>query len=70
MNSRINEMESGPPAAEVAGFDLFRLSRSKRIVDISPNTLRGYFNAGLRCYRRGRAVFVSKNELEVFIKAK
>jgi hypothetical protein len=51
----------------VASFDLFRLSKSKAAVDLCPNTLRGYFKQGLRYYRQGKAVFVSRGELQVFI---
>jgi len=51
------------------GFDLFRLSRSKEVVDVCPNTLRAYFKEGLRFYQRGKAVFVSKSELRNFITA-
>ena len=50
-----------------AGFDLFRLSRSKAIVDLAPNTLRKYNRSGLNFYRRGKAVFISKMELRDFI---
>jgi len=53
-----------------ASFDLFRLTKSKGVVDISPNTLRKYFSDGLPCYRRGKATFVSKIELEDFIRRK
>lgn len=53
---------------EAACFDLFRLSKSKDIVDICPNTLRTYFRAGLKFYRQGKAVFVSKQELAGFIR--
>jgi hypothetical protein len=48
-------------------FPMFRLSRSKATVDISPNTLRKFFKQGLPCYRRGKAVFVAKAELFAFI---
>ena len=50
-----------------AGFDLFRLSKSKAEVDISPNTLRAYNQQGLPFYHRGKAIFVSKAELATFI---
>ena len=53
-----------------AGFDLFRLSISKDVVDVCPNTLRAYFKQGLPHYRRGKAVFISKAELAEFIKGK
>jgi len=48
-------------------FDLFRLSKSKQVVDICPNTLRAYNNHGLPFYHRGKAIFVSKAELATFI---
>lgn len=53
------------------GFDLFRLTRSKEIVDICPNTLRHYHKHGLPFYsRKGeRAVYVSISDLEKFLKA-
>jgi hypothetical protein len=49
-------------------FDLFRLSKSKREVGLAPNTIRGYAKGGLALYRRGRGVFVSRSELEAFIR--
>lgn len=49
-------------------FELFRLSNSKKVVDISTNTLRDYNKRGLPFYRQGKAVFVSKTELIDFIK--
>ena len=49
-------------------FDLFRLSKSKDVVDVCSNTIRSYFKLGLSHYRRGKAVFVSKAELEAFIR--
>ena len=52
-----------------SGFDLFRLSKSKEIVDVCSNTLRSYFKLGLPFYNRGKAVFVSKTELDAFIRA-
>jgi hypothetical protein len=48
-------------------WDLFRLSKSKSAVDICSNTLRAYFKKGLKSYRQGKAVFVSKSELAAFI---
>lgn len=50
------------------GFDLFRLSKSKDVVDVCSNTLRSYFKQGLPCYNRGKAVYVSKAELAAFIR--
>jgi hypothetical protein len=51
-----------------SGFDLFRLSKSKEVVDVCSNTIRAYFKQGLPCYQRGKAVFVSKTELAAFIR--
>lgn len=58
-----------PNNANGQSFDLFRLSKSKAVVDICPNTLREYSKQGLKFYKRGKAVFVSKTELEQFIRA-
>jgi len=49
-------------------FDLFRLSKSKSTVDLCSNSLREYNRNGLPFYRRGRAVFVSKMELDQYIR--
>ena len=51
-------------------FDLFRLSKSKEVVDVCSNTLRAYFKDGLPFYKRGRAIFISKSELAGFIRGK
>jgi hypothetical protein len=53
----------------ITSSDLFRLSKSKVVVDVCPNTLRSYIRDGLPCYRRGKAIFVSKTEFEQFIRA-
>ncbi len=50
-----------------SGFDLFRLSKSKEVVDVCPNTVREYNRQGLPFYHRGKAIFVSKIELAQFI---
>ncbi len=50
-----------------SAFDLFRLSKSKEVVDVCPNTLREYNRRGLPFYHRGKAIFVSKIELARFI---
>jgi hypothetical protein len=50
-------------------FDLVRLSKSKKTVDLAPNTIREYSREGLNLYRRGRAVFFSRGELAHFIKS-
>ena len=49
-------------------WDLFRITKSKQTVDLSANTLRAYHKQGLPFYRRGKTVFVSKAELEAFIR--
>lgn len=51
-------------------FDLFRLTKSKKEVDLAPNTIRAYATQGLRTYRIGRACFVSRVELAEFIRNK
>jgi hypothetical protein len=51
-------------------FEMFRLSRSKQTVDICPNTLRSWHAAGLKFYRIGKAVFISRAELAAFIRGK
>jgi hypothetical protein len=53
-----------------ASFDLFRLSKSKEVVDVCSNTLRAYFKQGLPFYQRGKAIFISKTELAAFIRGK
>ena len=63
-NSTMKLADSLQPAN---GFDLFRLSRSKAVVDVCPNTLRAYFKAGLPYYRMGKAIFVSRSQLQAFI---
>ena len=50
-------------------FDLFRLSKSKEVVDLAPNTLRAYHAEGLAFYKKGKAVFVSKAEVAAFIRS-
>lgn len=64
-----------PPKARIqaetphqSGFDFFRISHSKREVDLSPNTVRAFAKEGLRLYRSGKITFVSKTELGFFIR--
>jgi hypothetical protein len=54
------------PTAE--SFDLCRISKSKQICDVAPNTIRAYAKKGLRIYRAGKSCFFSKSELINFIK--
>lgn len=49
-------------------FDLFRLTKAKEAVDVCANTLREYHGRGLPFYRQGRAVFISRSELAMFIR--
>jgi hypothetical protein len=51
-------------------FDLVRLTRAKRAVDVCPNTIRAYAKEkeGLNLYRKGRAVFFSRAELNDYIR--
>jgi hypothetical protein len=55
------------PLQPNSGFDLFRLSKSKREVDLSPNTLRAYFKRGLPHFKMGKAIFISRAQLHQFI---
>ncbi len=48
-------------------FDLARLSKSKREVDLSPTTIRAYSRLGLRLHKVGKAVFFSRSELTALI---
>jgi hypothetical protein len=50
-----------------SGFDLFRLTKSKEVVDVCPNTLRTYFKKGLRFYKQGKAIFISKSDVYAFL---
>ncbi len=60
------EAQTISPVREI-DFPLFRLSKSKKVCDISPNTIRSYARQGLPLYRRGKAVFVAKADLANFI---
>lgn len=62
--------KANPDSNSSAGFDLFRLTKSKDIVDICANTLRSYNKEGLPFYRKGKAVYVSKSDLQQFIRLK
>ena len=50
-------------------FDLVRVTKAKTEVDLSSNTIRTYAREGLALYRKGRATFFSRRELDQFIKA-
>ncbi|HWQ93380.1 MAG TPA: hypothetical protein VN673_17045, partial [Clostridia bacterium] len=62
--SRFNNTQQGE-----GGFDLFRLTKAKEVVDVCPNTLRAYNKKGLPFYRKGKAIFISKSELAAFIRS-
>jgi hypothetical protein len=67
MNRKQNKQQSKlNPAPEAS--DMFRLSKSKAVVDLAPNSIRKMIRQGLRCYKWGRAVFVSKAETLAFIR--
>jgi hypothetical protein len=51
-------------------FGMHRLTKSKKTVDLAPNTIREYARQGLPLYRMGRAVFFNVAELEHFIRSK
>lgn len=56
-------------SGQEGSFDLFRITKSKDVVDICANTLRDYHARGLPFYRAGKPIFVSKSELLEFIKS-
>jgi hypothetical protein len=53
---------------ENASFDLVRITASKKFCSVAPNTIRAYAKEGLNLYRKGRAVFFSRTELEQHIR--
>lgn len=51
-----------------ATFDLFRISKAKKTVDLSPNSVRKlHIDHGLPIYYQGKNAFVSKSELHHLI---
>jgi hypothetical protein len=64
---KIRAKKQRTQTAQPGNFGMFRLSKSKEIVDACPNTIRAYFKQGLPCYRRGKSVWVSMAELEDFL---
>jgi hypothetical protein len=60
--------EHSKSEAKPVNFAMFRLTKSKVEVGLSPNTLRAYNRQGLAFYRRGKCVFISRAELENFIR--
>jgi len=63
-------MKNQTQYGDICKFGLFRLSKSKLVVDVCPNTLRAYNSQGLPFYKVGKSVFVSYAELEAFIRQK
>lgn len=55
---------------DLCKFGFLRLSKSKLMVDVCPNTLRAYNGQGLPFYKVGKSVFVNYAELESFIRQK
>ena len=50
-------------------FDLVRVSKAKKVVDLCSNTIMAYHSRGLPLYRMGnKTCFFSKAELEGFIR--
>ena len=54
----------------LAQFDLFRLSKSKKEADLAPNTVRAYAKQGLPIFKVGRSCWVSRTELANFIRTR
>jgi hypothetical protein len=53
-----------------ANFDLVRITKAKKEVDVSTTTIRQYGRQGLAIYKRGKAAYFSKLELADFIRRK
>ena len=53
---------------DLSKFGFFRLSKSKLMVDVCPNTPRAYNAQGLPFYKVGKSIFVNYAELEDFIR--
>ncbi len=51
-----------------AKFDLVRITLTKRELGICPNQIRKMAKRGLAIYGRGRMRFVSRREVEIFIR--
>lgn len=63
-------MKNQTQYGDICKFGFFRLSKSKLVVDVCPNTLRAYNSQGLPFYKVGKSVFVNYAELESFIRQK
>lgn len=54
--------------ARASKFDLVRITRTKRELDICPNEIRKMAKRGLKIYGQGRMRFVSRREVARFIR--
>jgi hypothetical protein len=66
-----NRASNKPPVSvdQPTPFDLFKISRSKQEVRISPNTIRKLARErGLKIYRFGKLAFVSRTDLAYVLK--
>ena len=68
MPKKIKPRKATAPPQISNPSDMVRLSKSKAGLDVSPNTLREYHRRGLRFYRIGKAVWISRSELDLFIR--
>jgi hypothetical protein len=59
-----------PHSGGMADFDLVRITKAKKEVDVSTSTIREYARQGLGIYKQGKAAFFSKTELAQFIRTK
>lgn len=62
-----------PPEPMIAphSFDLVRITKAKQVLGIHGDTIKAYRAEGFNgIYKRGKAVFVSKSELEAWLKGK
>lgn len=51
-------------------FEMFRLEHASEEVGVSRSTILNWTKEGLRIYRVGRMAFISKRELEAFIRVR
>jgi len=52
-------MQNQTPNNDLCKFGFFRLSKSKLMVDVCPNTPRAYNAQGLPFYKVGKSIFVN-----------
>jgi hypothetical protein len=64
-------MKNHSTKSEIPNTDLFRITRSKSAIGLTPPALRKLLRQGLPHYKLGRKlVFVSKREFEAFVREK